>query len=247
MKPNILESEKEKYIHSDYHELLLFERYENMKLLQTAVELGDIDTARELLWNSLSSIHTINHLYTPKEHNVRVFHNQLVSMNTFFMICTYRLNPNPLYLHTISRHYDTMIEKVTTEEQAAALMEDMLKDYCSLSVYREKKQYSPIVQKAIWHITADPAKKLSLNHLASLLGMSPSALSRKFHTETGQTISQYHTAFRMRIAQHYLQETGCSVTQAAYIVGFTDASYFTKVFTRCTGITPSEYSQQAAL
>lgn len=246
MEQKMLETEKEKYIHSDLHEKLLFERYSNAQKLLTAIELGDAELAYHLYRDTLQNIHRINKLYSPQEENVRVLRNQLVSLNTLCMICSYRSNPNPLYLHTISRHYDTMIEKVSSHEQADALIMNMLKDYCSISVYTDKGKYSESVQKAIWHITADPARKLCLDELAGLLGMSSSALSRKFHAETGQTLTQYQTAFRIRTAQQYLQENDCSVTQTAYQVGYTDASYFSKVFTKYVGMSPSDYSRHFA-
>ena len=241
MKQQMLESEKEKYIHSDYHEELLLERYGNIQKLQTAIELGDADQALRLFRHAWSNIHTVNQLYTPKEENMKVLHNQLVSMNTFCMVCAFKAKPNPIYFHTISRHYDTMIEKVASQEQADTLISDMLEDYCSLSIYSDQKQYSSIVQKAIWYITANSARKLNLDQLSQTLGISPSSLSRKFHSETGKTFSQYQTAFRIRTAQRYLQEGGYSITQVAYQVGFTDTSYFSKVFTKYTGTTPSDY------
>lgn len=242
MKQRMFEAEKAKYIHSDYHEELLFERYAKMQKLQAAVELGDAEQAISLLKESLLSIHTVNQLYTPNEENLKVIHNQLISINVFCMMCAFKSNPNPLYFHTISRHYDTMIDKVTTRDQADALIADMLEDYCAFSVYSDQKQYSSTVQKAIWHITAAPGRKLNLEQLAQSLGMSISSLSRKFRSETGQTMSQYQTAFRIRIAQRYLQEANYSVTQVAYHVGYGDTSYFSKVFTKITGVAPSEYS-----
>ena len=244
MEQKMLEAEKEKYIHGDFHEKLLFERYSNMQKLPAAIECWDAELAYNLYHTFLQSTYIVNELYTPKEENIRVIHNQLVSLNTLCMIFSANSNPNPLYFHTIGRHYDTMIEKVTSREQADTLIMSMLKDYCSISVYSDKGKYSEPVRKAIWHITADPTRKLNLEQLSKMLSMSSSALSRKFHAETGQTLSQYQTAFRIRTAQRYLQENDCSVTQVAYQVGYTDASYFSKVFAKHVGISPSDYSRQ---
>lgn len=247
MNQNTFESEKEKYIHGDYHEKLLLERYMYFQNLQSAIERGNLEEAYMNYQKGSESIHEINQLYTPKEENLRVIHNQLVSFNTLCWICAFKSKPNPIHLHTISRHFDVLIEKVTTQQEAEKLIFNMLEAYCSLSALRTEKQYSQIVQKAIWHLTGNPSQKLNLNQLSETLGMSPSSLSRKFHAETGQTISQYHTAFRIRTAQRYLLEGDHTITQAALQTGFSDASYFSKVFAKFSGITPTEYIKKYAL
>lgn len=244
MEQKQLESEKEKYIHSDFHEKVLYERYSNMQQLPAAIARGDAKLAYQLYHAFLQSTAVINERYTPQAETIRVIRNQLVSLNTLCMVFSFQSNPNPLYFHTVSRHYDTMIETISSREQADALIREMLNDYCAFSALSDGKTYSESIRKAIWHITADPARKLCLDELAKTLGMSASALSRKFHAETGQTLSQYQTAFRIRTAQRCLRENQDSITQIAYQVGYTDASYFSKVFTKHTGVSPSEYTRQ---
>lgn len=247
MKQTIFDSEKEKYIHDDYHEKLLIKRYAEMQNILAAIELGNAKLAYSLNHNAMMNIQTVNQLYTPQEENIHVLRNQLISLNTLCMLCAFKANPNPLYLHTVSRHYDTMIEKVMTRKQADTLLAEMLEDYCSFSIYRTNKKYSETIQKAIWYITGKPARKLNLSELAEELGMSPSSLSRKFHSETGQTFSQYQMEFRIRTAQRYLQEGTYTITQAAHQVGFSDSSYFSKVFTKFAGCTPTQYCSQIPL
>lgn len=245
MKTNIFESEKEKYIHSDYHSQIIVERYNIMNKLQTALEFGNIDSLEELSRTIQRGIDTVNQLYTPTEENISVMRNQLTSMNTFCVMTVLKSNPNPLYVHTVSRHYDTMINKVTSRSQAKLLLNQMFGDYCTFSVYNsQKEKYSSVVQNAIWIITADPAQKLDLNQLSKRIGITGSSLSRKFHAETGKTLSEFHTAFRIRFAQRCFQDGEKSITQVAYQTGFADSSYFTKVFTRVTGKSPTEYVRQ---
>ena len=90
MNQNTFESEKEKYIHGDYHEKLLLERYMYFQNLQSAIERGNLEEAYMNYQKGSESIHEINQLYTPKEENLRVIHNQLVSLR--FQI---KAEPNP--------------------------------------------------------------------------------------------------------------------------------------------------------
>lgn len=244
MDVHTLDQKREQYVHGNHHEQMIIERYEATQKLQTAIELGNVEAAFSLIMQEFDNARILNQLYSPTDENCRTLHNRLVSFHAICMVCALRANPNPLYLHVVSCHYDTMIEKTLTAQQTSELLHSMITDYCSFSNYFDKKKYSDTIQQTIWNITAYPDRPLNLSQLSKSLGMSLPSLSRKFRQETGRTISQYHMEFRIRSAQRYLQEGHLSITQVAYHVGFNDASYFSKVFTKQTGYTPTEYVRQ---
>ena len=64
MNQNTFESEKEKYIHGDYHEKLLLERYMYLQNLQSAIERGNLEEAYLNYQKGSESIHEVNQLYT---------------------------------------------------------------------------------------------------------------------------------------------------------------------------------------
>lgn len=236
-----LTEKKELYIPDDMHEQMILQHYTALLELQTAIELGHAQEAYDLVLNALSATYQPQDSHTLKIAN---FQKQLNTLNTVCVLSVSRFNLNPLYLYSVAFHYNTMLEKVTTREQCQNLILNMLNDYCSLSLYSGKEKYSDSVQQAIWRITADPSHPLSLPSLAHSLGMSPASLSRKFHHETGKTLSQYHTAFRIFSAQRYLLEERMTITQVAYKVGFNDTSYFSRVFAKQTGCSPTDYIRQ---
>lgn len=69
----------------------------------------------------------------------------------------------------------------------------------------------------------------------------PATVSRRFKAETGMTIPEFTNRFRIRLAQLYMRENTSNLSKIAHSVGFSDASYFSKIFLRYTGITPTEY------
>jgi two-component system response regulator YesN len=62
-----------------------------------------------------------------------------------------------------------------------------------------------------------------------------------FRKETGDTINNYLTDYRLNKAKQYLEETLITATEISLKVGYRDSSYFGKIFRKHIGMTPNEY------
>jgi AraC-like DNA-binding protein len=71
--------------------------------------------------------------------------------------------------------------------------------------------------------------------------MTSFAFSRSFHATFGITFREYLTRVRITEARRLLTEGGHSITDVAVATGFTDGSYFARMFRRYTGVLPSQY------
>jgi two-component system response regulator YesN len=83
---------------------------------------------------------------------------------------------------------------------------------------------------------------ISLHTIAGQLFVHPSYLSRLFKKGTGKTFSTYIQERKMQRAKEFLQE-GAKVYEASQRVGYRDISYFTKLFRKYWGITPSDVAR----
>ena len=81
----------------------------------------------------------------------------------------------------------------------------------------------------------------SLQALAETVGLHPRTLSRRFVRATGESPKQYWMQLRIIRAEELLRETNLTVQEIAELLGFTDASYFIKLFRQRAGITPHDY------
>lgn len=72
-----------------------------------------------------------------------------------------------------------------------------------------------------------------------LTGLSPARLCRVFRTVVGRTPTAYLNDLRLSQAHRFLQEGTVSVKEVARYVGIPDANYFTRIFHRRFGLTPS--------
>ncbi|MGL6261452.1 helix-turn-helix transcriptional regulator [Vibrio sp. WXL210] len=86
-------------------------------------------------------------------------------------------------------------------------------------------------------------KDVTINDVASEVRVSRSHIMRVFKAATGQTITQFLANVRVNRAKILLLSH--TVTEVAFEVGFNNSTYFSTVFKKLTGVTPSRYQQDA--
>jgi two-component system, response regulator YesN len=84
-------------------------------------------------------------------------------------------------------------------------------------------------------------KSLSLIKIANNMHLTTVHICHVFKKETGMTVMQYLTNYRIEKAQALLKLKQIKLVEVADRVGFSDANYFTRSFKKVTGITPSDY------
>lgn len=85
---------------------------------------------------------------------------------------------------------------------------------------------------------------LTLQAIAENVYLSQTYLCAFFKKSTGKTLNQYLTEVRMEKAKELLRDNGIKIYEIAQLVGFTDTNYFSSLFKKHTGCTPSEYKEQ---
>ena len=82
---------------------------------------------------------------------------------------------------------------------------------------------------------------MSLNKAANAANVSANHFSALFSQNMGQTFIEYLTSLRMDKAKEYLRCTGMRSSEIAGEVGYKDAHYFSYLFKKTQGMTPSDY------
>lgn len=83
----------------------------------------------------------------------------------------------------------------------------------------------------------------NVTKLQETLGIGSKLLYRKVKQMTGKTPVEFMRHIRMQRAAVLLREGRFSVSEVMYMVGFSNSSYFSKIFQKTYGITPTEYSR----
>lgn len=86
---------------------------------------------------------------------------------------------------------------------------------------------------------------LSIKDISEHVFLSSSYICTLFKNETGQTINQYLTDFRIDKAKKLLTDPRYKITDISARVGYSDGNYFGKTFKKLVGMSPSEYREQA--
>ena len=100
------------------------------------------------------------------------------------------------------------------------------------------------VKRAIGFIRSESQREISLDEICDIVGLSKYYFAREFRRITGHTIVHYINLTRCENAKVMLCESGASIAQVATLCGFSDQSYFTRVFRATTGLSPTQYRKE---
>lgn len=103
------------------------------------------------------------------------------------------------------------------------------------------RQYSQPVADAIDYICANLNARLTATEISSAVFCSQSKLSALFHKEMGQTLAAYVSELLLSDAKNQLSYTQKSIGKISESLGFCDQFYFSRIFRKRFGISPSEY------
>ncbi|MEE8441762.1 MAG: helix-turn-helix domain-containing protein [Spirochaetia bacterium] len=118
--------------------------------------------------------------------------------------------------------------------------------FADLILYMPNVAHGTVMRKAVRHIKSHLSESIRIRDVAEQVGLSPTYFSRLFAREMGKPFVTYVTHTRMERARELLRTTNGTITSIASDVGIQDHSYFTKLFRRETGVTPSTYRASGA-
>lgn len=108
-------------------------------------------------------------------------------------------------------------------------------------------KYNKIIQDALNYIAQNYYKDIVIQMVADELYVSSSNVMHMFKDVLGKTFNQCLTDYRMMIAKKLLRENDYKIYEIAEAVGYSDVKYFSQVFKKNVGFTPSQYIMQEKL
>lgn len=174
---------------------------------------------------------------------------QVVSKDKFELISKVM---EELMRYTVGRTIELKNEKQTYE---------LLKKAISpLIGFRSDVSESPAAEAKVLHIPASnqlypvmqyieqhPEEPVSLHEMAELCHLSPSYFSKLWLRNTGENFTSYVNHKKTELAKQMLLNSAESISFIASSLGFSDTSYFIKVFKKAEGVTPLAFRQHKYL
>lgn len=109
---------------------------------------------------------------------------------------------------------------------------------------RKKSNIGKIVEKTNALINERFSQDLNLDDISKELHVSPQYLSRLFKNETGENFIERLTFVRIENAKKLMKEGKYSIKEVCYMSGYSDPNYFSKLFKKHEGISPTDYLKQ---
>ena len=204
---------------------MLEQRYESENRILDAVARGDEEAAIEAMHQH--SRFTYGGRFEGTLYQQK---NKMIVLNTLLRKAIEPSKVHPYYIDAISSKYSRIIEEAN--EVPNEMMWQMTRDYCAYVRRYSLKEYSPAVQKVMNYV--------NLN----VCFISPSYLSALFKQETGSTLIDYINTQRVNRAAQLLVQNNHTIAAVAEEVGILDVNYFTKIFKKTLGVTPTRYRRE---
>jgi two-component system, response regulator YesN len=116
-------------------------------------------------------------------------------------------------------------------------------DTSSLELIRNMK---PIVKRVIEYIHCNYQIEISIKLLASKTNTNANYLGQLFREETGESFSNYLNLYRINKAKDLLLNTKFKSSEISSLVGFSDPTYFYKMFRKYIGCSPNKFKSYHA-
>lgn len=113
-----------------------------------------------------------------------------------------------------------------------------------ISSVREQ-EVTGVIARAMKYIETHLAEEITLEKLSKELDLSQFHFSRKFKEEAGINFVEFLNEVRIRKAKEYLSDPMISIGDVCKKCGYSDPNYFSRVFRRAEGVSPSEWRMRS--
>ena len=206
--------------------------------LLAAIRRGDRSSARVIL----------NHIL------VIVFnkaHDRFDLIKSFFMelvatICRTAVEAGGATDYLLGENFNSLarLAEIRTLEELSPWLRDMFERVMDTIEHHPEASAALVITNAISYMREHLGHNLRRDEVAAMVHVSPSHFSKLFTQQVGQSFSQTLIQMRVDESARRLVQTDDRVNDIALDCGFTDQSYFTKMFRRLMHMTPSEYRRR---
>lgn len=207
-------------------------RYEQQ--LISRISAGDVSGAKSqaLLW--------LESLYTDDSSNLNLIRNGIFRVLTVARAAAEEGRKGYSNDSSFNNTF-TILSECSTQNDFEQYFVSNIEDCARILLeYRSSKE-NPIITKAKEFIEQNLSGEISLDQTADVVGVNPYYLSKLFKDETGSNFIDFVNESRLEKAKELLKKGELSIKEISFDCGYSDQNYFSKIFRRKFGITPTEY------
>lgn len=106
---------------------------------------------------------------------------------------------------------------------------------------------SSVIMVAMEYIQKHYNEEISLNEISKYVNLSPQHFSKIFKEETNYNYVEWVNNLRITKAKEIMNQEDYTIKQVCYLVGFQDPNYFSRIFKKYVGISPTEYVKERVI
>lgn len=212
---------------------------ENEKQMKSCLMTGNRSGIQQLIFETIGLAHCSENGWTLLE--VKQTVRQVLNIVTLYAFYENREKKERLSdAENIGDILDKSVESLDQKNLYDAMMETVDYIMCEKETAATDSM-KDIVRRAAAYVDTHYTEELTLTSLAERYHVESTYFSRMFRQEKGKNLILYITEKRIEKAKEYIEETEMNLTDAAFLVGYDDYTYFSRVFKKSTGLSPREY------
>lgn len=167
--------------------------------------------------------------------------NHSLSMNSMCCLAAEYGGMDSIMSHYQAEKYAILIEEAESAQKLNKVYDEFLYEYLHPKNRPVKNEKLPLSEKIDLYIGREFMNDINVQSIADQFFLSREHISRIYKKETNSTINNKIEEVRIEEAKRFLIDTTMTITEIALRVGFNSSQYFSNVFKRLTGFTPTEY------
>ena len=159
-------------------------------------------------------------------------------------VCDYLMKPID------KEELNNVIQSIVSSFDLSSKISELLKEKNQIEhiqLLETLNKEDHLVDKIMEYINLHYSEKIFLSDIADVLNYSESLLSKRFRRVTQMTFNEYLNRFRIQKSIEYMKKGTYGLTEISDICGFSDYKYFSTVFKKYTGYTPSQFTNMIVL
>lgn len=149
------------------------------------------------------------------------------------------------YYFLYRKDYLPTIINMENYEQLRKWFIDKVTQACKNITSKREEQTSGLICKAKTFIEENYRKDISLDDVSRSVDISPYYFSKLFKEESGENFIEYLTNIRIEKAKNLLIHSDMNIKNICIDTGYSDPNYFSRIFKKQVGITPTEYRESS--
>lgn len=143
-------------------------------------------------------------------------------------------------IYNLNSRFIALMSRDQTLDSICHLLQEVVEGFMD-AMFAPADKDNVHIRRALQYMASHYAQPITAASVAEELGLSPNYFSSLFRETVGMSFREQLNRIRIEESKRLLRSTSDSLTDIAVAMGFSDQSYFCKIFKQITGITPGKY------